>query len=170
MLKIKKIWLLLLWIMLIFEFNFQYAQWLRTGPRDHDNQQRSQNKDRTSIWKIGDEEISGIDDIWSWSKAIADKSLWIINLPQSTDYENELWYVIALVQIAVNRTLWILSFVTLVYLLYNWFLILTSWSDSKNAEKWKKGISSAAIALAWIAISRLIISIMIRLIKSLSYN
>ena len=81
MLKIKKIWLLLLWIMLIFGFNFQYAQWLRTGPRDHDNQQRTQNKDSPSVWKIGDSEISGTDDIWSWSKAIADKSLWIINLP-----------------------------------------------------------------------------------------
>ncbi len=168
MLKIKKIWLLLLWIMLIFGFNFQYAQWLRTGPRDHDNQQRTQNKDRPSVWKIGDSEISGTDDIWSWSKAIADKSLWIINLPQSTDYENELWYVIALIQIAVNRTLWILSFITLIFILYNWFLILSSGSDSKNAEKWKKWITTSAIALAGIAISRLIISIMIRLIRSFS--
>ena len=168
MLKIKKIWLLLLWIMLIFEFNFQYAQWLRTEPRDHDNQQRTQNKDRPSVWKIGDSEISGTDDIWSWSKAIADKSLWIINLPQSTDYENELWYVIALIQIAVNRTLWILSFITLIFILYNWFLILSSGSDSKNAEKWKKWITTSAIALAGIAISRLIISIMIRLIRSFS--
>ena len=154
--------------MLIFGFNFQYAQWLRTGPRDHDNQQRTQNKDRPSVWKIGDSEISGTDDIWSWSKAIADKSLWIINLPQSTDYENELWYVIALIQIAVNRTLWILSFITLIFILYNWFLILSSGSDSKNAEKWKKWITTSAIALAGIAISRLIISIMIRLIRSFS--
>lgn len=163
----KKIWLLIAGITIILGFNSLYVQGaLNTWPRDHSEQRWSQNKNRPSDWKIDNTEISGIDNIWSWTKAIWDKSMWILHLPQSTDYESELWYVLALIQIAVNRTLTLLSFVTLIYLLYNWFLILTSGSDSKNAEKWKKWITSAAIAIAWIAISWLIISIMIRLIRS----
>lgn len=169
MLKFKKIWLFLLGFTIFLGFNSQYALWLPNGmPRDHEEFRWSQNKERSSEWKIDDTEISGVDNIWSWSKAISDKSLWILHLPQSADYENELWYVIALIQIAVNRTLGMLSFATLIYILYNWFLILSSGSDSKNAEKWKKWIKSATIALIWIGLSRLIISIIIRLLKSFS--
>ena len=101
-----------------------------------------------------------VDDnsISQWSKIFSDKLKGIIHIPQSNEYSTSLWYVIALIQIAINRLLWILAFVALVYMLYNWFLVLTSGSDSKNADKWKKWISTAAIALAWIGLSWLIIS------------
>jgi len=40
-------------------------------------------------------------------------------------------------------------------------LVLTSWSDDKNAEKWKKWIKTAIIAIAWIGLAWLIVSAMI---------
>lgn len=169
MLNLKKIWLFLLGIMVIFWFNFQYAQWLWDWyPRDHQNDAWAQWKDRFSTWKIDEEYISETDSIWSWIYVMWEKSKWILHLPQADEYKTELWYALALVKIAVNRILWMLAFVALVYMLYCWYLILSSWSDEKGAEKWKKWIKSAAIAIAWIGLAWLIISVMIWFIKVLT--
>jgi len=97
-----------------------------------------------------------------------EKSKWILHLPQADEYKTELWYALALVKIAVNRILWMLAFVALIYMLYCWYLILSSWSDEKSAEKWKKWIKTAAIAIAWIGLAWLIISAMIWFIKVLT--
>lgn len=166
MLKFKKIWLLLLWIMLIFGFNFQNAQWLPT--RDHQKTYFSQEKERPSDWKVDDEEINEKDSLWQWRKVVDDMDWWIINVSKPNEYNTGLGYALTLIQIAINRILGMLSTVTLVYLIYNWFLVFSAWSDNKNVEKWKKGIRTAAIALAWIALSWLIISLMLWLIKSLA--
>ena len=166
MLKFRKFWIALLGVIIILWFNFQYTEWKLWNwlPRDHNETQWSLWKNRLSEWKIDNSYISKDDPIWSWSKVIWDKSNWILHLPHKADYKSELSYALALIQIAVNRTLGMLSAVALAFILYNWFLILTSGSDDKNASKWRKWISTAAIALAWIALSWLIISFMIRFI------
>ena len=163
--KFKKIWLFLLMSMIFFWTNLQYAQWW-LPVRDHNNNNWSQNEVRISDPTVNEEWISETHSIWSWSWVMSEKSIWILHLPQPEEYETWLWYTLALIQIAINWTLWILSLITLIYIIYNWFLILTSWSDSKNAAKWKKWIGTAAIAIAWIALSWLIISIILRLIRS----
>ena len=166
MIKLKKICLSLLTIMIIFSFNSQYARWLPT--RDHYQNTYSQSALRPSDWTIDGTPISSSDPIWWWTKYMGEKSVWIINLPQVSDYDSELWYTLALIQILVNWTLWMIAFVALIYMIYNWFLFISSGSDSKRASKWKKWIGTAAIAIAWIAISWLIISIMIWLITGLT--
>ena len=103
-----------------------------------------------------------------WSKTFTDKLQWILHLPQKNGYETSLWYILSLIQIIINRLLWILSFIALVYMLYCWFLVFSAWSDDKNTAKGKKWISTAAIALAWIGLSWLIISAMIWFISIIS--
>jgi hypothetical protein len=164
--KFKKIWLFLLGIVVIFGINLQYVQWLPI--RDHQKTYYSQELDRPSDWKVDGEEIDEKDSLWQWRKVVDDMDWWIINVSKPDEYNTWLWYALTLIQIAINRILGMLSFVTLIYLIYNWFLVFSAWSDNKNVEKWKKGIRTAAIALAWIALSWLIISLMLWLIKSLA--
>lgn len=164
MLKIKKIWLLLIGITAFLGINFQYARWLPI--RDHNNSNRSQEQERPSDPTIDNTNISKDNPIRSWSKVMWDKSVWILHLPQPGEYETWLSYALALIQYAINRILAMLSLVTLIFIIYNWFLVLSSGADNKNATKWKKWLATAGIAIAWIAISWLIISIMLRLIKS----
>jgi hypothetical protein len=162
MLKLKKIWLFILGIMIIFGLNFQYTRWLPDwDSRDHKNNDWSQWKDRDSTPSVDEEDISETDPIWSWSYVMWEKSKWILHLPQADEYKTELWYALALVKIAVNRILWMLAFVALIYMLYCGYLILSSWSDDKNAWKGKQWIKTAAIVIAWIGLSWLIISAMI---------
>jgi len=167
MLKLKKIWLFLLGSILILGFNFQCTGWLCLD-RDHCDGRWSQWDDRDSTAKMSWEVVSATDSIWSWSKVMWDESMWIVHLDQVENYDTELWYALSLIQITVNWTLWILAIVVFVYMLYNWFLVLSAWSDDKNVSKWKKWISNAAIAIAWIGLAWLIISAMIRFIKNIT--
>ena len=63
------------------------------------------------------------------------------------------------VQTAINWVLWILATITLCLVLYAWFLMLTSWWDSKKYDSWLSIIKNAAIWLAIIAVSWLIVSL-----------
>jgi hypothetical protein len=160
MLNLKKIWIFLLGIILPFWFSLQYTQWwLSTGdPRDPEINEES-------TTKIDGKETEDIDQ---WSHWMSEESKWILHLPKPENYNTWLWYVMALIQIALNWLLWILALVALVYMIYCGILVLTSWSDDKNASKGKKGIRTAAIALAWIGLSRLIVSAIIRFITEMT--
>lgn len=154
--SIKQIWIIMFGIMSVFIINLWYC--LRIWP--------------VTEWfkweaspQIEGEEITKIDEWW---KTFSDKLGWILQLPQKEDYPTSLWYVTTLIQVLINWLLWILSFVALVYMLYNGFLVFSSGSDDKNASKGKKWISTAAIALAWIWLSWLIISAMIRFINNIA--
>lgn len=105
-----------------------------------------------------------VNTIEEWSHRMSEESEWILHLPQPKDYNTWLWYVIALIQIIINRLLWILAFVALIYMMYCGFLVLSAGSDDNTASKGKKWISTAAIALAWIGLSRLIVSAILRFI------
>ena len=170
MLKLKKIWLFLLGSFLVLGFNFQFAWRVTIGPmdRDHDSRTWSQDEDRPSDWVIDGHEMDESDTIWQWTFNMWEKNKWILHLPHADDYDTELWYALALVKIAVNWILWILAFIAFVYMLYSWFLVLSAWSDDKNVAKWKKWISNAAIAIAWIGLAWLIVSAMIRFIKNIT--
>lgn len=163
MVKLNRIWIFLLCVVIFLGFNYQYAQWL--GTRDHNDTYRTQGDERPS-----DPEVDGtwvdIENPISQSTTItSNKSIWILHLPRSDNYDTELWYLLAIIQIAVNWILWILAFVALVYMLYNWFLVLSAGSDDKNVSKWKKWVKTAAIAIMWIWIAWLIVSAMIWFIR-----
>lgn len=109
-----------------------------------------------------------IVDINEWWRTFTDKLEWILHFPQKDEYTTSLWYVTSLIQVLINWLLWILAFVALIYMLYCGFLVFSSWSDDKDASKGKKWIYTAAIALAWIWLSWLIISAMIWFITLIS--
>ena len=148
-------------IISFFSFNFGYCGVATTR----------EFKPTKFVWDtspgVNDEKIEVIN---KWPKIFTDKLKWIIHLPQKDEYPTSLGYVTSLIQITINRLLWILAFVALIYMLYCGFLIFSSWSDDKGAAKGKKWISTAAIALAWIGLSWLIISAMIRFINLISSN
>lgn len=82
--------------------------------------------------------VSGINTIWTKEKQ-----------------EDSL---VRTVQTAINRVLGILATITLVFVLYAWFLMMTSWGDSKKYDSWLNIIKNAAIWLAIIGVSWLIVS------------
>ena len=153
---IRKIWIIGLCIVSVFIINLWYC--LRTWPITEE-----------FSWEASPQiEGEEIEKINSWWKTFSDKLEWILQIPQKGDYTTSLWYVTTLIQVIINWLLWILSFVALVYMLYSGFLVFSSGSDDKNASKGKKWISTAAIALAWIWLSWLIISAMIRFISNIA--
>lgn len=115
--------------------------------------------------KIGDDKMESIAQA---TDKTTNKLNWILQFPERSDYATPLWYALSLIQISINWILWILATVALVYMLYCGFLVFTSWADDKNAQKGRKWISTAAIALAWIGLSWMIVSAMIRFITMLT--
>lgn len=148
---IKQLWIITFSIVSIFVINLWYGFGLRIWPV-------TENFAWDSSPVVNDQDIENINEWWETFSRKLDGILW---LPQKDDYATSLWYVTTLVQVLINWLLWILAFVALVYMLYCGFLVLFSWSDDKNASKGKKWISTAAIALAWIWLSWLIVSAMI---------
>ena len=155
-------------VVALLGFNYQYAQWLNT--RDHDGTFWTQGDERPSNWIIDGTWVDDENSISQSTKITSDKSIWILHLPRSDDYDTRLWYLLAIIQIAVNWILWILAFIALIYMLYNWFLVLSAWSDDKNVSKWKKWVKTAAIAIIWIWIARLIVSAMIWFIRVITVS
>jgi len=153
---IKKIWIITFGILSIFALNLWYC--LPTWPTHSEFDPNS----RYRIWVDEDEDTD------KWAYTFNEKLNWVLHLPEKEKYETSLWYVIALIQITINWTLWILAFVALIYMLYCGALVISSWSDDKNASKGKKWIYTAAIAIAWVGLSWLIISAMLRFIKLIS--
>jgi hypothetical protein len=80
---------------------------------------------------------------------------WIHTIWTTEKQEDSLLHTI---QTAINRVLWVLATITLCLVLYAWFLMLTSWWDSKKYDSWLSIIKNAAIWLAIIALSWLIVS------------
>ena len=66
---------------------------------------------------------------------------------------------------AINRCLWILATLVLCFCMYWWFKMLTSWGDSKSYDAWRTILKNAAIGLAIIWLSWLIVSAVIRFVN-----
>lgn len=96
---------------------------------------------------------------WFWDTIGVDgiKTIWT-----QTHQEDSL---IRTIQTAINWVLWILATITLCLVLYAGFLMMTSWGDSKKYDSWLNIIKNAAIWLAIIAVSWLIVSAIFRLIS-----
>ena len=157
MITLKRIWITLLELFCIFSLNFGFCL-----PNGDPIEKPLVSGSQPIIW------WEHIEDINQWPKTFTDRLWWILHLPQKNEYQTSLGYVLALIQISVNWLLWILSFIALVYMIYCGFLVFSSWSDDKNTAKGKKWISTAAIALAWIGLSWLIISAMIWFINMIA--
>lgn len=69
---------------------------------------------------------------------------------------------------AINWILWILATIALVMCLYGWFLMVVSGGDEKKYKKWLDILKYAAIGLAIIGLSWMIISVVFWFIWALS--
>lgn len=143
---------LLVWLF-VFIWSFSDARSVFKQPDwyHHNNQ-------KVNPAKLDDDEMSSIEQSIKYENS---KLNWVLQFPQKSDYTTTLWYALSLIQISINWILWILATVALIYMLYCWFLVFSSWADDKNAQKGRKWISTAAIALAWIGLSWLVVSAMI---------
>ena len=150
---------LFIWF-LIFVPNFSDARSIFKQPDWYQHQEQ-----KVDPAKLDDDEMSSIEE---WIHYENSKQEWVLQFPQKENYSTTLWYAIRLIQVSINRALWILATVALIYMLYCWFLVLSSWADGKNAQNGKKWIKTAAIALAWIGLAWLIVSVMIRFITMLT--
>lgn len=104
-------------------------------------------------------------DVEKWIKNMSEDFGWIIQTSEKSSYDKSVKEVMELIQIVINWLLAILATVAFIVILYNGFLILSAWSDDKNSSKGKNWLKTAAIALMWILLSRLIISVIIWFIK-----
>lgn len=75
-------------------------------------------------------------------------------------------HVMSILKRIINWALWMLWLIALIYLLYHGFLMVTAAGDDAQFKKWTKWLKYAAIALWWIALSRFIVSFIMRLIAT----
>ena len=85
-----------------------------------------------------------------------------------TSYTTAIDKILKVIQNIVNYALWLLWVVALIYLIIHGFMILTAGGDDSKTKKWFKWIKNAFIAIAWIWLSRIIISFILRLIYTLT--
>lgn len=104
--------------------------------------------------------------IWEgWSSQIS----WLVwTDDEITEYSIAMRKIMKVIQNVVNYFLWILWVVALIYLIIHWFMILTAAGDDSKMKKWLKWVKNAFIAIAWIWLSRLIISFILWLINTLT--
>ncbi len=68
---------------------------------------------------------------------------------------------------AINWILWILATIALVICLYGWFKMVTAAGDEKKYGEWLKVLKYAAIGLAIIGLSWMIVSVIFRFVATL---
>lgn len=161
----SKVCLFLLVWLLISVLSFNYAD-ARSKFVQNEWKWRLTTSPNVDSPKVDDQEIEGT--ISEWTAYETNNLEWILRFPSRSEYSTTLWYALKLIQFSINWILWVLSFVALMYMLYCWFLVFSSGADDKNMQKGKKWISTAAIALAWIWLSWLIVSAMIWFISSIT--
>lgn len=83
---------------------------------------------------------------------------------QIFDHNTAKNHTLQLIKNIVNYVLGFLALVALSYLIYNGFLIVTAWGDDTQYKKGIKSLQYAAIAIAWVGASWLIVSFIFWLI------
>lgn len=77
---------------------------------------------------------------------------------QISSHQNAQNKVMDVIKNMINYALWMLALVALVYLIYHGFLIVTASGDDTQYKKGLAGIKYAAIAIAGIGVSWLVVS------------
>ena len=83
---------------------------------------------------------------------------------QGTESRNDS-RLLDVIQTAINWVLWMLSLIALVLCLWWWFQMLTAGSDDWKVKSWTKILKNAALWLAVIWLSWLVVSFIFRIIN-----
>ena len=106
---------------------------------------------------------------WFW-KNTKKKVSWINTSGTKTVDTTNGSRILDTIQKAINWVLWMLSFVALVLCLRWWFQMLTAAGDDWKVKTWTKILKNAAIGLAVIWLSWLIVSFVFRIINKVTNN
>ena len=105
------------------------------------------------------------DPLRNWAYNIINPVSWTGTLSgvvwvgdQISSHQNAQRKVMAIIKNIINYALWMLALVALVYLIYHGFLIVTAAGDDTQYKKGISGVKYAAIAIAGIGASWLIVS------------
>lgn len=103
----------------------------------------------------------GIDTIW-WGKI---EGIYGENIADNaTAWEK----ATNLMKWFMNYLLGLVWLIALGYIIVNGFITLTAWDDEERASRWMKWIKVATIAIAWLALSWFILSLVFFLIFSVT--
>lgn len=91
---------------------------------------------------------------WAWQ--------WTFSNNEST--------LLDIIQTAINRVLWMLSLIALVLCLWWGFQMLTAGSDDWKVKSWTKILKNAALWLAIIGLSWLVVSFVFRIINKVTWT
>jgi len=122
------------------------------------------------IWQYS---ITTADNSWRYSswdwfwKNFSDKVGWVWTIWASGADSTES-KLLDTIQNAINRILWMLSFVALILCLRGWFQMLTAAWDDWKVKTWTKILKNAAIGLAVIWVSWLVVSFVFWIINKVS--
>ena len=97
---------------------------------------------------------------WAFWDAIWVKWTWV---PWTDEKQED--SLLHSLRVWINRFLWILATISFVLCIYAWFKMLISWGDSKQYSGWFSILKNAAIWLAIIGTSRLIVSLIFWLVQ-----
>ena len=75
--------------------------------------------------------------------------------------------VLKIISNIINYALGLVSLVALIYLIYHGILVLTAAWDETQYKRWLKWVKYAAIALAWLWLSRILISFIFYVINGI---
>lgn len=115
------------------------------------------------------------DPIRQWAYQIVKSDDWNYTLEWIVDNDNEITQhstalnrTLGIIKNIINRALWLLGIVALIYLLVHWFIVLTAAWDESKYKKWIKWIKNAGIAIWWIWLSRFIVSFIFWIITNIT--
>ncbi len=110
--------------------------------------------------------VRDMDDwefIREWQYRVGSEVDWIDN-PQIDDSDKAQEETLEYVENVVNYFLGLVWFIALIYLLYHGFLMVTSAGEDDRYKKWWQWVKYWLIAVIWIGISWLIVSLIIYLV------
>ena len=146
-----------------------FGQWLQLG-----QDQTIFNTDANNTLNTYDNNNPISDPLRQWAYKIIDADTtntisnqelwWIVNPWLIQNHATALSSTMAILKNIINYSLWLVSLIALIYLMYHWFLMVTAAWDDTQYKKGIKWLKLAAVALTGIWMSWLLVSFILWLI------
>ncbi len=135
--------------------------------------------DAINTWLDEEREVSigDVDPIRQWAHHIINAysgdensiAEWIVwNDKEISDHTTAVTSTLQIIKNIINWALWMLALVALIYILIQWFIMLTAAGDDAKLKKWWKWIKRACIAIAGIGLSWFIVTFIFWIIRGLA--
>ncbi len=151
----KKIAILILWLL--------WGLWICFGSVEYFDVDSSSTI-KANVNEVVNTDWVGADPLRNWTNNVWTRINSPINEPilTSTYAQNR---TVMVIKNAVNYFLGFLWLVALIFLLYNWFWILSAWWDDTKASNWYKGLNYSLYALFGVWFTWILVSFAIYLVN-----